>query len=202
MPLARFLGSAFVVVFVLAACGGGGGSDSPSSPAPSAARSLTLCGVPTGPSVLTGTVTRVHDGDTITVADAQGEEDVRLQGIDAPELAQPFGPASRDALAALVLGKPVRVGHAGRDNYGRLLGEVFTANCEFANRRQLTGGMAWFYQAYRCELPPAQRDDFALAQQQAQAARTGLWSQAKPQAPWVFRNGHDPEAPTCSDPRP
>jgi endonuclease YncB( thermonuclease family) len=49
---------------------------------------------------LTETVTQVHDGDTITIsltgsAATRGQPRfvrVRLNGIDAPELAQPFGP--------------------------------------------------------------------------------------------------------------
>jgi endonuclease YncB( thermonuclease family) len=201
MSLARLFNVAPVLVtaVALAACGGGGGSDGTSAPSPTEAASstATLCGAPIGPSVLTGTVTRVHDGDTITVVDHQGEADIRLQGIDAPELAQPFGPESRAALASLLLAKVVRVAYAGSDEYGRLLGAVFTADCTHANLRQVAVGMAWFYPAFQCELPVSLRDAFTHAQQQARAAHAGLWSQRSPQPPWVFRNGHEAQVPEC-----
>jgi endonuclease YncB( thermonuclease family) len=197
MPHTRF--PVFVLVLLLVACGGGGGSDPPAGGASSAAsaQSAALCGVPVSGTVVTGTVTRVHDGDTITLVDAQGELDVRLQGIDAPELAQAFGAESRAALAALLLGKQARVAYASTDEYGRALGEVFGVNCEHANLKQVTAGMAWFYRAFQCELPASLRDQFAHAQLQAQQAHAGLWSQRNPEPPWVFRNGHEAEVPVC-----
>src|SRR3954471_14722415 len=53
------------------------------------------------------TVSDVHDGDTLTAQDRGRVIKVRLEGIDAPELAHPFGRQSRDALANLVLHKSV-----------------------------------------------------------------------------------------------
>jgi len=47
--------------------------------------------------LLTGTVTSVHDGDTITLNTDSGAKKIRLAGIDAPEIKQPYGIASRDA---------------------------------------------------------------------------------------------------------
>jgi len=41
---------------------------------------------------LTGRVVSVHDGDTITVLDADKKQHkIRLAGIDAPEIKQAFG---------------------------------------------------------------------------------------------------------------
>ena len=49
---------------------------------------------------------------------------VRLQGIDAPEICQPWGPQARAALHAVLQGQVVEVqGHA-RDSYGRLLAQL------------------------------------------------------------------------------
>lgn len=196
MPFTR--SPVFVLVLVLAACGGGGGSDPPGAASPStAAQSAFLCGVPIAGTVVTGVVTRVHDGDTLTLVDAKGELDVRLQGIDAPELAQAFGSESRSALSALLLGKQARVAYASSDEYGRALGEVFGPNCEHANLKQVAAGLAWFYAAFQCELPASMREQFAHAQLQAQQARAGLWSHANPQPPWVFRSGRDADVPVC-----
>jgi micrococcal nuclease len=48
--------------------------------------------------LLTGTVMSVHDCDILTLQSGGEQKKIRLAGIDAPELKQPFGPESRDAL--------------------------------------------------------------------------------------------------------
>jgi endonuclease YncB( thermonuclease family) len=40
--------------------------------------------------VLLGTVIAVHDGDTITLQNEAGQKKIRLAGIDAPEINQPY----------------------------------------------------------------------------------------------------------------
>ncbi len=47
-----------------------------------------------------GMVSRVLDGDTLFV----GSTNIRLQGIAATELDEPFGPEARDFLTAIALG--------------------------------------------------------------------------------------------------
>jgi endonuclease YncB( thermonuclease family) len=44
----------------------------------------------------------IHDGDTIRLTNGSEELKVRFCGIDAPELKQPMGIASRDYLRSLV----------------------------------------------------------------------------------------------------
>jgi len=59
---------------------------------------------------LTGRVVGITDGDTITLLDADRQQHkIRLQGIDAPEKAQPFGQRSKQNLSRMVFGKNVRV---------------------------------------------------------------------------------------------
>ncbi len=53
---------------------------------------LTLTGVPATAETLTGQVVGVHDGDTLTLLVAGNRQvKVRLAGMDAPELKQPYG---------------------------------------------------------------------------------------------------------------
>ena len=67
-----------------------------------------------------GTCVRVLDGDTITVADeGQNLHRIRIIGLDAPELAQPYGRAAKEALAGLILHKEIHVLPAGVDKYDR-----------------------------------------------------------------------------------
>ena len=192
---------------LLDACGGGdaGQPDAHAtddllalSGTPASSQSGTLCGVEVAASVLLGTVTAVHDGDTLTLSVAGSHYKIRLDSIDAPELAQAFGNSSQVALEHALLGKTVQVAYAKTDKYGRVVGSVFGDSCAYANLDQVATGMAWFYQSYQCELSAAVRSQFARAQASAVAARVGLWSQPAPTAPWVYRNGADPVLPTCA----
>lgn len=172
----------------LAACGGSAAPGEGVSP---------LCAAPAGSTMLTGTVVAVQDGDTLTLQTRGGSEQVRLQGIDAPELAQDFGDAARLALGQQTLGQSVTVATSQRDRYERVLGLVFRMDCTEVNQEMLALGMAWFYTAYACELDTPRRQRFAAAQTQAMAQARGLWIQRTPLAPWVFRNGQDPPPPDC-----
>lgn len=185
---------------VLVGCGGGGESAPPGTPATKTEVQMevtTYCGYQVGAKALQGTVTRVHDGDTLTLATSTGSRNIRLDGIDAPELAQPFGPESQSRLSASLLGKSVTVAYAKTDQYDRIVGAVFS-NCEYVNVDQVASGMAWFYKAYQCELSAAVRARFAEAQDAAVSARLGLWVQSIPEAPWFYRNGQEPVTPSCA----
>ena len=198
---------------LLAGCGGSGGAGNSAdctgnacNPAPTAASQntavsatsgATLCGVDVGPKLLEGAVTSVHDGDTITLSSGGAVYHIRLDSIDAPELAQPYGNASQSTLARAVLGKPVKVAYTKTDQYDRIVGAVFTDSCQYVNLNQVSTGMAWFYKAYQCEISAAVRAQFSQAQGSASAADLGLWAQVDPEAPWFFRNGNEPVTPVC-----
>ncbi|MEP6587801.1 MAG: thermonuclease family protein [Polaromonas sp.] len=164
----------------------------------SATQGTTLCGVDVGDKLLEGSVTNVHDGDTVTLKSAASAYQIRLDSIDAPELAQPFGSLSQGALAKAVLGKSVKVAYSKTDQYGRIVGAVFTDNCQYVNLDQVSAGLAWFYKAYQCEISEAVRNQFMQAQDKAVQAKAGLWAQSDPEAPWFYRNGSEPVTPVCT----
>lgn len=137
-----------------------------------------------GPS-FTAQVIVVLDGDTLMVLHDNKKTSIRLAGIDAPEKLQSFGPASRDALAALVLRKTVRVTPKAVDDYGRVVAVVEAGRVNI-NQAQLRSGMAWEYSHYH-----ADKALIAL-QTEAQRARRGLWAEASPTPPWEFRKSHAP----------
>ena len=172
-------------VAFLSACGGGGDGG---MPVPSSA--LSYCGVTTGSGRIEGTVTSVHDGDTITV----NGQSIRLDSIDAPELLQAWGVQSRDHLAALVLNQHVTVTYAKKDLYERVVGTVFKPDCTNVSLKQVSSGAAWYYEAYQCEIEIRLRTAYAAAQTSARTAALGLWG-APAVAPWVFRNGVDAKVP-------
>ena len=64
-------------------------------------------------------VVGVHDGDTLTGLDeSKTQFKIRLDAIDAPEIKQPFGQASKKALSEKVFGKDVVVIAKTKDKYG------------------------------------------------------------------------------------
>lgn len=66
---------------------------------------------------LRGVVERVRDGDTLEL---EGRA-IRLQGVAAPELADPLGRESRDALARLVAGRSIACAPDGTRTHGRIV---------------------------------------------------------------------------------
>jgi micrococcal nuclease len=133
----------------------------------------------------------VHDGDTVLCLDADSRQHkVRLVGIDAPEIGQPFGTKSRDGLRALVLRKSVTVHEQGQDKYGRTLGSLEIDGDDVA-LRMLAAGLAWHFTRYSDD------EHLAAAEREARAARRGLWADPEPVAPWDWRATEK----ACSQPR-
>ena len=205
----RLFGLCVSLAVLLGGCGGGGGdggsgdagtvAGTAAVDASSASSSGAVCGYDVGPYLFSGVVSGVHDGDTITVdSPAAGSVKVRLDSIDAPELAQPFGPQAQNALTGAVLGRSVQVAYGKTDQYGRVVGAVFTNACLYVNLYMVASGEAWYYKAYQCEISAPTRSLFAQAQASASQAGFGLWSQSSPEAPWFYRNGTEPATPTCS----
>jgi endonuclease YncB( thermonuclease family) len=130
----------------------------------------------------TAVVTRVVDGDTVSVRTHEGRHNVRLAQIDAPERDQPHGRQAAEALARMVLGREVRMEIVTTDRYGRDVVELF-ADGVHVNRALVREGHAWVYQRYAVdrELQPLESA--------ARSERLGLW--ALPEAdripPWAWR---------------
>jgi endonuclease YncB( thermonuclease family) len=128
-------------------------------------------------------VVRVSDGDTFTGLDAENRQiKVRLHGIDAPEAKQAFGTVARKALADLIADKTVSVEEVDRDRYGRVVGRV-TVGGKLVNAEQVRAGMAWRYVQFD------RRNEFGALEEEARRHRRGLWTDARPVAPWEWRKG-------------
>jgi len=141
---------------------------------------LLLAASPARADVLARVVS-VHDGDTLTVLVDRKQVKVRLTDIDAPELGQPFGKNSRQSLAELCFGKTASLDVRGQDRYKRTIARV-TCDGLDANAEQVRRGYAWTYTRYAPKGSPL----FAI-QDEARAARRGLWSATLPVEPWNWR---------------
>ena len=138
-------------------------------------------------AILQGKVVSVADGDTIKVLDATNtQHKIRLQGIDAPEKAQPFGQKSKQSLSQLVYNKQVTVEYQKKDKYGRTLGKVILNGTDVC-LEQIKLGMAWHYKQYKSDQPKEDRETYAQVEQTARIQAVGLWKDKMPNPPWEYR---------------
>lgn len=149
-------------------------------------------------------VTRVADGDTLTVRSLAGgpETRVRLIGIDAPELNSRSRPGSdhwaheaRHALAMRTKGKLVLLrldDTETRDRYQRLLAYVYLDTSENLNLAMVREGHAYAHRRY----PHGLRRSFEQAEADARRKGRGLWQDVTvDQMPswrreWLARSGN------------
>jgi len=137
--------------------------------------------------VIEGKVINVHDGDTVTVLDQNNKKfHIRLQGIDAPELKQAFGSVSQQNLSRMVLDKQVSIFWTKVDKYRRTVGTIRLDGRDM-NIEQVKAGLAWHFKKYADEQEPQDRLTYAAAEQQARAARLGLWQDPNPTVPGDWR---------------
>ena len=110
-------------------------------------------------------------------------QEVRIWGIDAPELKQSCGgaacgTAARDALQALVRSRTVTCVQVDRDRYKRVV-----ASCRASGRdlgeAMVRSGNALDYRRYS-------RGRYRDAERAAQARRVGMWS-GEFDRPWDYR---------------
>ena len=136
---------------------------------------------------LEGTVTRVSDGDTLWLRldDERRKKPVklRLEGIDAPESCQPWGPESTQALTSRVKGRRVQVVLKAQDDYRRWLASLWMDGDD-VSAWMVHEGHAWSYRSGRGPGP------YADEERAARGARRGLFSQPDPMLPQVFRRWH------------
>lgn len=137
------------------------------------------------PTLLLCLVVAIADGDTLTARcgepGAYEQVKVRISAIDAPEKRQPFGPRSRQSLAALCFQTEARITERDRDRYGRTVADV-ECRGQDVGQHQVSAGMAWVYERYARGY-----DALRPLQDAAQAAHTGLWADREPVAPWEWR---------------
>jgi endonuclease YncB( thermonuclease family) len=129
-------------------------------------------------------VTSVVDGDTLWVRRSRGGPgtEIRLQGIDAPEICQRWGPQAREALRKLLLSRTVSVSEVGRDVYGRVLARLQWGGQDVGGWL-VANGHAW-----SSHLRGA--GPYARLEAAARDAHRGLWSQPRPLEPRAFRRQH------------
>lgn len=147
-----------------------------------------LIAVPSWADTLRGVVIVVIDGDTVLfkpdyyAARSRAFLKLRLADIDAPEKDQSGGDAATRALSAMVLKQLVEIRTVGADAYGRTIAQLQLGALQ-VNMEMVRLGQAW--------VATRARDNIALeaALGEARHAKRGIWAEAEPTPPWVWRRG-------------
>ncbi len=135
----------------------------------------------------------VIDGDTIVL---DGNEIVRLIGIDTPETKDPRKPVQyygRDAYEftkRLVEGKKVRLAYDlnKEDKYGRTLAYVYLEDGTFINAEVVKKGYGLAYRYF----PSKYFDEFKQYEREARENEIGLWSDGeRGESPVAYENESD-----------
>ena len=123
-------------------------------------------------------VVKISDGDTIMILQDKQQIKVRLFGIDAPELKQPYGKKSKQFLANLIAGEVVEVEENGKDRYKRTLGIIHFKGQDI-NAQMVLNGYAWAYVKYS--------RIYVDQEKTAREKKRGLWQSSDPTPPWKWR---------------
>lgn len=127
----------------------------------------------------------ISDGDTLTArcGEPGGYEQikVRIVAIDAPENKQAFGNKSKQHLSDLCFQKQATIVVHYDDRYKRKVADV-KCDGKDVSSEQVRAGMAWVYPQY------AKKHKYLYnLQDEAKAAKRGLWVEKNPVEPWEFR---------------
>jgi endonuclease YncB( thermonuclease family) len=135
---------------------------------------------------MSGVVIVVIDGDTVLFRpdhyhpSSRAFLKVRLADIDAPEKDQPHGDAATRALQDLVLKQRAELDVVAIDAYGRKVGRLNRGTVSVA-AEMVRVGAAWATTRGQGETALEEM------QREARGARRGLWQDAAPTPPWVWR---------------
>jgi len=146
---------------------------------------------------VTGTVTKVSDGDTIHLTTPeQTILKVRLYGIDAPETdkinnktgkvnipGQPYGEESGRTLENKIMNKNIKVDILDIDKYRRMVGMIYLDNRNI-NLEMVREGYAEGFIEY---LKEPYKSEFLKVEREARAAKKGVWSLPAYERPRAFR---------------
>ena len=136
-------------------------------------------------------VSSVIDGDTIScVTDQKESIKVGLYQVSAPKGRQNYAQESKIALSDMILGENIHIEIFKKDKNKRSLGTVLHQKkcpegsmCILAltdiNQEMIRQGCAWYYPFDK------KNSEYIKAEQEAKAAKRGLWSQKNPVQPWV-----------------
>jgi endonuclease YncB( thermonuclease family) len=142
---------------------------------------LSLSAAASADEIIRAKAVSIVDGDSISAVINQELVRVRLAGVDAPEGSQPFAIDSRQSLHELCFWVEAELSSISKDYYGRMLAKV-KCNGVNVNAEQVRRGMAWVADQ------SVEDRELVQLQEEARAAKRGLWSYESPVPPWEWHS--------------
>ena len=133
------------------------------------------------------TVTRVIDGDSLEVSHADRALTIRLHGVDAPEISQPYGRIAMVAVFRKAFRSVVRIVTRGFDSQGRTIADVYLPDDTLLNEEMVRLGLAWWYCKHSLD------EGLRQLEREAREEKLGLWKDSDASPPWVFRQRYGPD---------
>ena len=124
---------------------------------------------------MTAKCVKVVDGDTLIVKCDKKETTVDLEGVDAPELGQPWGKEVRAFVADMVGGRKIEVEMVGAED-GKNVARV-TVDGQDLSQLLAARGLAW----------GTDHGELEALSEKAKSSPCGLWLDPDPVPPWEFR---------------
>ena len=128
----------------------------------------------------------VPDGDGLLINYMEHQIELRLKGIDAPEMGQPYGLQARQCLQRMVTYAHVKVVPYGFCKYGRTTAFVYIGGI-CLNEEMVRRGFAWVLGEY---LTKEQRILYTRMMNKAKAANLGLWAGTDIVHPSIWRKNY------------
>lgn len=130
-------------------------------------------------------VTKVIDGDTLTITKDNKNVTLRLIGLDTPETVDPrkevqcFGREASDKAKEVLTGHRVRIeadpSQGTLDKYGRTLAYLYLEDGTLFNKFMIENG---FGHEYTYQTPYKFQQEFKTAEKLAREGKRGLWNEA------------------------
>jgi endonuclease YncB( thermonuclease family) len=135
---------------------------------------------------LYGKVIEVNEGDLITVFNLNRPVKVRLLGVDAPDIGQPFAEVAQQHLKDLVLDRMVLVEYTGLSANSSIVGKVTVDGADIC-AQMIRDGAAWFDINNNSRLSEVDRQVYGQSEAAARTERRGIWQSNSATAPWEFK---------------
>ena len=131
-----------------------------------------------GEAVMKGKCVKVVDGDTLIIECEKNRRTVNIEGIDAPELDQPWGKEVRSFVRDMVRGEDVEI-EVIENGEEAVLARV-TVNGVDLSEMLVSRGLAW--------VPEGSTDaDLVVMSSKAKELPCGLFMDSEAEPPWEFR---------------
>lgn len=125
---------------------------------------------------LSGRPSQIISGDRLVLTTTDGQHiQIRLLGIQAPNMNTRLGHAARKRLATLVAGQPVTIEYYRSDRLGHPLGKVLLGGSDI-NMRMLSEGLAIHSPEFQTV---SDNHLYSQAMLKAKQLKRGIWALSK-----------------------